>query len=395
MRIAMLSWESLHSICVGGVGVHVTELAAALERKGHELHVFTRMAEGQSHYARIDGVHHHRCPFDLHPNFVDEVNNMCRSFVHHVFETENHIGPFDLIHAHDWLAGNALVWIKQARGRRCVLTIHSTEYGRCGNNFCQGQHSHRIRDQERSATYWADRVIAVSNHLRDEIMWMYEVPHWKICTMYNGVNPRNYDGMIDPGEVKRRYHMGPMDPMVFFSGRMVIQKGPDLLLEAVPSILKFYPNAKFVFAGDGEMRSQVEGRAHQMGVAHATRFLGFQGNGTLTNLYKACDVVCVPSRNEPFGIVLLEAWSAGKPVVSTINGGPAEFVWHEVNGLKVHAHPDSIAWGLGTLFSNFDWARWMGRNGRIAVESAFCWDTIADRALDIYWNTGSAWGAAA
>jgi glycosyltransferase involved in cell wall biosynthesis len=395
MRIAMLSWESLHSICVGGVGVHVTELAAALERKGHELHVFTRMAEGQPHYARIDGVHHHRCPFDLHPNFVDEVNNMCRSFVHHVFETENYIGPFDVIHAHDWLAGNALVWIKQARGRRCLLTIHSTEYGRCGNNFCQGQQSHRIRDQERSATYWADRVIAVSNHLRDEIMWMYEVPHWKVSTMYNGVNPRNYDGMIDPGEVKRRYHMGPMDPMVFFSGRMVIQKGPDLLVEAIPSILKFYPNAKFVFAGDGEMRSQVEGRVHQMGIAHATRFLGFQGNGTLTNLYKACDVVCVPSRNEPFGIVLLEAWSAGKPVVSTINGGPAEFVWHEVNGLKVHAHPDSIAWGLGTLFSNFDWARWMGRNGRIAVESAFCWDTIADRALDIYWNTGSAWGAAA
>src|SRR6201982_1478542 len=105
MRIAMLSWESLHSICVGGVGVHVTGLAAALERKGHGFHVFTRMAEGQPHYAWIDGVHHHRCPFDLHPNFVDEVNNMCRSFVPHVFETENYIGNFDVIHAHDWLAG--------------------------------------------------------------------------------------------------------------------------------------------------------------------------------------------------------------------------------------------------------------------------------------------------
>ena len=43
----MLSWELLHSICVGGVGVHVTELAAALERKGHELHVFTRMGRGE------------------------------------------------------------------------------------------------------------------------------------------------------------------------------------------------------------------------------------------------------------------------------------------------------------------------------------------------------------
>jgi glycosyltransferase involved in cell wall biosynthesis len=381
----MLSWESLHSISVGGVGAHVTELAAALERKGHEVHVFTRMAQGQPHYGRIDGVHYHRCPFDLHPNFVDEVNNMCRSFVHHVFQTENYIGAFDVIHAHDWLAGNAMTWIKQGRGRKSILTLHSTEYGRCGNNFWPGQ-SARIRDQERSATYWADRVIAVSNHLLGEIIWMYEIPQWKSSTVYNGVNPRNYDGMIDPGEVKSRYQIGPMDPMVLFSGRHVYQKGPDLLVEAIPAVLKFYPNAKFVFAGDGEMRGQAEHRARQLGIAHTTRFLGFQGNGTLTNLYKACDAVCVPSRNEPFGIVLLEAWSSGKPVVSTINGGPAEFVWHEVNGLKVYANPDSIAWGLGTLFTNFDWARWMGRNGRIAVEAAFSWDTIADQVLGVYGN---------
>jgi glycogen synthase len=385
----MLSWESLHSISVGGVGVHVTELAAALERKGHELHVFTRMGRGQSYYARIDGVHHHRCPFDLHPNFVDEVNNMCRSFVDHLFQTEDRLGFFDVIHAHDWLAGNALIWIKQGRGRKGIGTIHSTEYGRCGNQFWQGQ-SVRIRAQERAVTYWADRVIAVSNHLRDEIVWMYEVPRSKICVVYNGVNVRNYDGTLDSGEVKRRYQIGSIDPMVLFSGRMVYQKGPDLLVEAIPAILKFYPHAKFVFAGDGEMRAHVERRAGQLGIAHATRFLGFQGNGTLTDLYKACDVVCVPSRNEPFGIVVLEAWSCGKPVVSTVNGGPAEFVWHEVNGFKVDANPDSIAWGLSTLFSNFEWARWMGRNGRIAVETAFSWDMIADQVLGVYGSLGRA-----
>ena len=395
MRIAMLSWESLHSIAVGGVGVHVTELAAALERKGHEVHVFTRMGHGQCHYARIDGVHYHRCPFDLHSNFVDEINNMCRSFVHHVFQTEDHIGAFEIIHAHDWLSSNAMIWMKQGRGRKSVVTLHSTEYGRCGNHFWNGQ-SVRVREQERAATYWADHVIAVSNHLRDEIMWMYEVPHWKVSTIYNGVSVRNYDGGIDPWEVKRGYHMGPMDPTVLFSGRMVYQKGPDLLVEAIPAILKFYPNAKFVFAGDGEMRGQAEHRARQLGVAHSTRFLGFQANGSLTNLYKACDVVCVPSRNEPFGIVLLEAWSAGKPVVATNCGGPAEFVWHEVNGLKVYPDPNSIAWGLGTLFTNFEWARWMGHNGRIAVETAFSWDTIADQALGLYWNlAGYARGVAA
>jgi len=104
----------------------------------------------------------------------------------------------------------------------------------------------------------------------------------------------------------------------------------------------------------------------------------------LADLFKTCDCVCVPSRNEPFGIVILEAWSAGKPVVASLNGGPGEIVWHEINGLKIYPNPDSVAWGIGTAFEDFDNARWMGRNGRIAVETAFSWDTIADQVLTVY-----------
>ncbi|MEW6001235.1 MAG: glycosyltransferase family 4 protein [Nitrospirota bacterium] len=386
MRIAILSWESLHSIAVGGVGVHVTELAAALERKGHEVHVFTRMGPGQQHYERIDGVYYHRCPFRLDSNFVDEINDMGRSFVHHVFQTEDYMGNhFDIVHANDWLAVNAMIWIKQGRGRKGILTIHSTEYGRCGNNFYGGR-SAFVREIERAGTYWADRVITVSNALRNEVMWMYEVPWWKVSVVYNGVNLHHFDGWLDPGVVKARYGIGPMDPMVLFCGRMVYQKAPDLLVEAIPYILRYYPQAKFVFAGDGEMRGHVEWWAHQLGVAHATRFVGFKTGWDLIDLYKACDVVCVPSRNEPFGIVVLEAWSAGKPVVASKNGGPDEYVWHEVNGLKIYVTPESIAWGLGTLFTNFEWARWMGHNGRIAVETAFTWNAVADKMLNVYYG---------
>jgi len=169
-----------------------------------------------------------------------------------------------------------------------------------------------------------------------------------------------------------------------FVGRLEYQKGPDLLVEAIPGLLRHYPRAKFVFAGDGEMRKGLENRARQLGVSHATRFLGFKNGRELPELYKACDAVCVPSRNEPFGIVVLEGWSAGKPVVVTRNGGPDEYVWHEVNGLKIHPSPNSVGWGLGTLFTNFEWARWMGRNGRVAVESGFTWDHVADRVLEVY-----------
>jgi len=171
---------------------------------------------------------------------------------------------------------------------------------------------------------------------------------------------------------------------VLFCGRLTWQKGPDLLIEAIPRVLPFYANAKFIFVGDGEMRGQLEGRARQLGIAHAVRFLGYRGGDELVRLFKLADVACVPSRNEPFGIVVLEAWAAGKPVVVTQTGGPNEYVQHEVTGLKIYPSPDSVAWGINTTFCDFDRARMMGRNGRAALEERFGWDTIAEQTLAVY-----------
>lgn len=385
MRIAMFSWETLHSTSVGGGAAHVTELAAALQRRGHEVHVFTRPGYGSgASVHQLDGVWYHYCPHALIADFIDEVQDMCRSFVWHFFQTEDHIGRFDIVHAHDWLASNALVWIKEGRpDRRAILTIHSTEYGRCGNHFWGGR-SARIRDHERHGTYCADRVIAVSNALKGELQWMYNLPDWKCWVIYNGVPVRKFDGWLDPATVKSRYGIGPIDPTVLFSGRLSVQKGPDLLLEALPGLLRHHARAKVVFAGDGDMRPGLERRAHESGVAHATRFLGYRNGQELVDLYKAADVVCMPSRNEPFGITILEAWAAGKPVVASQNGGPGEFVWHNVNGLRIYPTAESVGWGLGTLFTDFEWARWMGRNGRVAAETAFTWDRIAELTEGCY-----------
>jgi glycosyltransferase involved in cell wall biosynthesis len=162
---------------------------------------------------------------------------------------------------------------------------------------------------------------------------------------------------------------------------MVLQKGADLLLEAIPSVSNAFPNAKFFFIGDGHMRSGLEQKANQLGIQHVTRFPGYVLESDLINFYKACDVVCIPSRNEPFGIVVLEAWAAGKPIVVTHNG--FDFVRHDVNGLKVDAAPDSIAWGLKSIFSDLKRAKLMGSNGRKTAEG-FSWDNIARTTMDVY-----------
>jgi len=173
--------------------------------------------------------------------------------------------------------------------------------------------------------------------------------------------------------------------MVLFVGRLSTQKGPDLLLEAVPGLLAHRGDAKVVFAGDGDMRAQLERRAHQLGVGHAVRFLGALGaNGALVDLFKSTDLLCVPSRNEPFGVVVLEAWAAGKPVVATHNGGPRHFVEHGTNGFLVYDNPGSICWGIKSVFGNFDHARWMGERGRVKAAYGFSWDNIAAQTEGIY-----------
>ena len=385
MKIAFYAWESLHSVPVGGVGVHVTEMAAALQRRGHEAHVFTRLGQGQTTYQCIDGVHYHRCPIDLHPDFVTEMDNMCNSFVYFMKQAESFQGShFDIVHGHDWLCAKGIVQVKNNYGRRVVLTMHSTEYGRCGNNHFNGQ-SDRVRAVEAEGLYCADRVIAVSGALCNEIKSQYHVPDAKLRCVRNGINCTHFDGFIDPSICRASYSIGPMDPMVLFVGRLTIQKGPDLLLEAIPGVLHHRPDAKFVFIGDGYMRNDLERRANELGVRNAVRFLGnMSANGELTNLYKSSDVVCVPSRNEPFGIVVLEAWAAGKPVVVTRNGGPAEVVTHNQEGFVAYDNPGSICWALKEIFNDFLHARWMGERGRVKAAYSFSWDNVAGQTEGIY-----------
>jgi len=239
MRIGLFSWESLHSISVGGIAVVVTELAAALERKGNEVHVFTRIAPNQKIYEVIDGVHHHRCPFNFSSDFIQEMNNMSKSMAHYFFETENVSGSFDIIHGLDWHVVNALAEIKRARNKKIIWTLHSNQYGRDGNNFHDGP-ANTIKNMEWHGTYVAERVIVNSHVMKNETQWIHRVPENKIRVIPNGIWAHKFDGFIDPwNDAKKKYGIGIYDPVALFIGRITYQKGPDLLLEAVPGVLLY------------------------------------------------------------------------------------------------------------------------------------------------------------
>ncbi len=262
------------------------------------------------------------------------------------------------------------------------MTIYSTEYQRCGNEFREGE-SQKIAEYERDGINSADQIITISQRLKQELAWLYDVPDCKVSVVYHGVQPYGFKSLFNPGEVKARYGIGTLDPTALFVGEMAPQYGPDIIIYALPNILSKHPTAKFIFVGEGEFQKYIENKAHRLDVCHATRFLAHVEKKELVNIFKSCDVVLVPSRNEFSYGIILEAWSFGKPVIVT-NNGPSEFIWHEVTGLKIHDNPSCLAWGIERIFSNHEFGRWMGRNGRVAVETGFSWDIVANQVEKVY-----------
>jgi len=384
IRIAHFSWESLHSIHVGGISPVVTELAAAQERKGHEVHVFTRIGSGQKGYERIDGVHYHRCPFAFDSDNIKEMHNMSNSMANSFFGCEDYSGKFDIIHGHDWHVVPALDKIKKQRSKKIVWTCHSSQFGRDGNKFHNGT-AEAIRGIEWYGTYIADRVTTCTKTMKKEVKWLHKVPEDKMRVVHNGINANVWNNHVKVEKVKRDLNIGPLDPTVLFIGRITHMKGPDILVETIPTVLRNAPNAKFVFVGDGDMKDHLENRVNKLGVSHATRFTGWiSDRRKKEKLFKACDVLCDPSRNQPFGMIILEAWASEKPVIAVHGTGSGELVWHDTTGLKVFGNPNSISWGVNEIFSDFDKSRWMGKNGRKATENSFSWDHVGSCMLDVY-----------
>jgi glycosyltransferase involved in cell wall biosynthesis len=377
IRIGMFTWESLYSIRVGGIAPHVSELSDALATEGHEVHLFTRDSEDKNEI--INGVHYHKIACNQNGGIVEQMNRMCDAMYCRFLEVRESAGEFDVLHGHDWHPVNVLCRIKAQFGLPFVLTFHSTEWGRNGNRHGDWWEAKEISHREWLGGYESSEIIITSTILKEEIKHIYKIPDYKLWEIPNGINVGKIKRHIDPGDVKKHYGIHPCLPVVLFTGRMSYQKGPDLLVEAAAKVLK-RRNAQFVLIGEGEMRSKCENQAHRLGIGNSCNFLGYAPDDTVIDWFNACDLVCVPSRNEPFGIVVLEAWDAKKPVVAS---DAVALVENFRTGVIAYKDPSSIAWGLNYVLEGLDHNR-MGEKGYDLLKKRYNWKTIAEKTLEVY-----------
>lgn len=383
MRILLLSWEYPPQ-SVGGLARHVEDLAISLVQERHSVHVITIGHSGEAPERRENGVYVHRVDaYPVHtPDFITWVLQLNNRFLEEAIMIMQRYGPFQIIHAHDWLVAFSGRALKHAYRMPLIATVHATEAGR--NRGIYNDMQRYINSVEWWLTYEAWRVIVCSQHMRQEVQGLFQLPVDKIAVVPNGVFSRKFRTSAVEPELRQRY-AAPHEKIIFFVGRLVIEKGVQVLLEAMPRILSACPEAKLVIAGKGPMEGQLKSRARELGVSHKVYFAGYIDDRTRNQLYRSASAAVFPSLYEPFGIVALEGMAAGTPVVVSDTGGLAEIITHSVDGMKAFpGNAGSLADNILAVLKNEDLAEKLRTSGYRLVLDVYDWRNIARRTAEIY-----------
>jgi glycosyltransferase involved in cell wall biosynthesis len=280
----------------------------------------------------------------------------------------------DVIHCHGFkagLVGRLAAWMT---GCPCVYTVH---------NFLPN--STKIK---KIIAVWLEKILALKTHsiitvskaLRSYEMEMLNVSGDRIKVVYNGIQmSRLQESHLD---VRKKWGIKERDILVGTVARLIPSKGIDLLIQAIPEILKKYPDVKFMIVGGGP----DEGRLKELAKSHhCEKNIIFTGHVKyIWYYYNAFDIFILPTLSEGLGISVLEAMASGKPVIASNTGGIPEIIEHGVNGYLIPpGSSQKIMKAILYLISQPEERARYIKAGYKTIRHNFDYETMVDRTLDI------------
>jgi glycogen(starch) synthase len=351
MRV--LFWFDWFWPTIGGVQTFATRLLPALKKRGHQFTVVTgRVSADLPEVDQYEGIPVHRFPFwpALERQRVDELAAIRQQ----VSELKRSLAP-DLIHLNYGLAAFFHLSTAKAAPAPVLVTLNGEVPDQASGRNSLAQHVLRSGD-------WivgcSEAAIAGGRRLVPEI-----TPH-SSCIHYGYKAPPL---LPKPLPVE--------NPRILCLGRFEGLKGFDLALSAFASLTGRYPNLRLILAGDGPERSNLEQQTAQLGIRNALDFVGWVAPDKVPELINSATLLVVPSRQEGFGLVALEAALMARPVVATRVGGLPEVVAHGQTGLLVE--PDdsrSLANAISFLLDHPEEASQMGQAARRRAREKFGWE---------------------
>jgi len=281
--------------------------------------------------------------------------------------------PDAILYGHILLSPLALGARLLSSGSRNLLIVHGREVWR-------EPFRRRVPLWERAAVRLGiDEIVSVSRLTMDRMREAYDLPAAMFHLLLNAVDVESA-GRVPPAEVRGRGNILTVTRL----GKLSHYKGCGTVIRAMPLVLRSFPEATYHIVGEGESRPGLEALARQMGVSGRVRFHGRLGDSELERMYQSADVFILPSKGEGFGIVYLEAWKHGLPVIAGNQDAGAEVVTHGHNGLCVDPDsPEQIAAGLIELLSAPQRAAEMGEAGRRTVSEKYSHEAFRARLAAI------------
>lgn len=288
----------------------------------------------------------------------------------------------DIVHTHTWYGAFAGHLARELYGIPWIATAHSLEPMRPWKEEQLGRAYRLSSWVEKIAMETADRVVAVSKSVREDILHFFKADPERVVVIHNGIDTEKYS--VSRNDETRKFY-GIEGEYILFVGRTSRQKGMVHLLDAIDYIKGNIPVVFCTSAPDTkdveeEIAHKVEQKKPRaIWINHLLR------EEQYVELYSNAVVFACPSIYEPFGIINLEAMSCERPVVASAVGGILEVVIPEETGLLVEpANPKAMAEAINLLLSDRNLADRMGKAGRKRVLENFSWQIIAKRTKALY-----------
>jgi glycosyltransferase involved in cell wall biosynthesis len=371
MRFLMLN--PFYAPYLGGTEKHVVEVSKRLAAKKHDVTVLTARLPGTKKEEVVGGVRVVRSAAYVVKNLPAFLPPPVPITPLRWMDIVREARKADAVHVHNrFCYGLIDALTVKGLGKKLGLTLHNARTkGLSPVTDALGQAYDDVLGK--NVMRACDVIAGVSDKTVKET-----VPEsmWGKCSViYNGTDTELFNPRVKPGGIERE--LGLKKGFVLTNCRLVPQKGVGHLIEAMKGV-----DRQLVVFGRGPLKDELEKQAKKKGVDAA--FVSQRiTDGQLARLYSACSVFALPSLWEPFGMVLTEAMSCGKPVVGTNAGGIPEVIGN-AGAVVPKAEPRALRKAIKELLEDEKKARDYGKKGRKRVLAKFTWDHTAQGYEKMY-----------